>query len=122
TAGAAITHKFLGAFGPDGTEAATFSTLGAMAIDQTSEDLYVESNPGTIYKVGPEGEPRDFAALGSNELTGLGLRFNETGINGLAVNSTTHDLYVVENNGPQRIGVFKANGEPGEFSALLSSK
>lgn len=119
---AALTHSFIGAFGPDGTEASTFNTIGALALDQSNGDLFVEDSSGKVFKFGPQGEPRDFAALGSNELAGLSLRFTEAGINGLGVNPTTHDLYVAENLGTQQIGVYKANGEPGEFSALASSK
>jgi hypothetical protein len=88
-----------------------------VAVDQSDGDVYVaDTAAGAIYKFGPEGEPVDFAALGSNELEGLSFSDAEHGLVELAVNSSTHDLYVVENAPVNGVSVFHANGEAAEFS------
>jgi hypothetical protein len=119
SADAGIVHPYLGSFGPDGTAGTSFGRPGAVAVDQSDGDVYVaDTAAGAIYKFGPEGEPVNFGALGSNKLEGLSFSDGEPGLVELAVNSTTHDLYVVENAPVNGVSVFKANGEPAEFSAL----
>lgn len=120
-ASAVVVHPYLGSFGPDGTSATAFGRPGAVAVDQSSGDVYVaDTAAGAIYKFGPEGEPVDFAALGSNKLEGLAFSAAEPGLVELAVDSTTHDIYAVENAPVNAISVFHADGEPAEFSALGS--
>jgi hypothetical protein len=117
SAGAVVVHPYLGSFGPDGSAGTAFGRPGAVAVDQSDGDVYVaDTAAGAIYKFGPEGEPVDFAALGSNELEGLSFSDAEPGLVELAVNSSTHDLYVVENAPVNGVSVFHANGEAAEFS------
>jgi hypothetical protein len=117
SASAVVVHPYLGSFGPDGSAGTAFGRPGAVAVDQSDGDVYVaDTAAGAVYKFGPEGEPVDFAALGSNELEGLSFSDAEPGLVELAVNSSTHDLYVVENAPVNGVSVFEANGEPAEFS------
>jgi hypothetical protein len=121
SASAATVHPYLGSFGRDGSTATAFGRAGAVAVDQSDGTVYVaDTTAGAIYKFGPEGEPVDFAALGSNELTGLAFNAGEPGLVQLAVDATTHDLYVVENAPVNGVSVFHANGKAAEFSALDS--
>jgi WD40-like Beta Propeller Repeat len=121
TAQAGVVHPYLGSFGPDGAAGSTFGRPGAVAVDQSDGDVYVaDTAAGAIYKFGPDGEPVDFAATGSNKLEGLAFSDAEPGLVELAVNSTTHDLYAVENSPVNGVSVFHADGEPAEFTALGS--
>lgn len=116
---AAIVHPYLGSFGPDGSTGTGFGRPGAVAVDSSSGDVYVaDTAAGAIYKFGPAGEPVDFAALGTNKLEGLTFSAAEPGLVELAVDPTTHDLYVVENAPVNGVSVFHADGTPAEFSAL----
>jgi hypothetical protein len=120
SAGAVVVHPYIGSFGPDGSTSTAFERPGAVAVDQSDGDVYVaDTAAGAIYKFGPEGEPVDFAALGSNELEGLSFSDAEPGLVELAVNSATHDLYVVENAPVNDVSVFHADGEPAEFSPIV---
>jgi DNA-binding beta-propeller fold protein YncE len=121
TARAGVVHPYLGSFGQDGAAGTAFGRPGAVAVDQSDGDVYVaDTAVGAIYKFGPDGEPVDFATLGSNKLEGLSFSDAEPGLVELAVNSTTHDLYVVENAPVNAASVFHADGEPAEFTALGS--
>jgi hypothetical protein len=121
TARAGVVHPYLGSFGQDGAAGSAFGRPGAVAVDQSDGDVYVaDTAVGAIYKFGPDGEPVDFATAGSNKLEGLSFSDAEPGLVELAVNSTTHDLYAVENAPVNAVSVFHADGEPAEFTALGS--
>jgi hypothetical protein len=124
-AGAAITHPYTGnSFGPAGAAAAgEFELPGAIGKDQSSGDVYVaDLGANTLFKFDGEGEPMDFTALASSEIGGFTFHANEPGVSQIAVDSSSHDFYVVENAPVNSVKVFHASGEPGEFSALASSQ
>lgn len=68
------THPYTGAsFGPDGTTATSFSNAQGLALDQSSEAVYVyDAGAGAIYKFDAAGNPVDFSALTSNAIEGVG--------------------------------------------------
>ena len=62
-------HPFLREFGHSATEA--FSNPNGIAVDETTGAVYVaDIGTDTVYKFDANGGPLDFAALGSNALTG----------------------------------------------------
>ncbi len=62
----AESHPFLFSFG-------SLSDPNGIAIDQSSGDVYVaDIGTDTVYKFDANGDPVDFASLGSNALTGAG--------------------------------------------------
>ncbi len=63
-------HPFLNiSFGHNATE--TFSNPNGIAIEEATGDVYVaDIGTDTVYKFDASGNPLDFAALGSNALTG----------------------------------------------------
>jgi DNA-binding beta-propeller fold protein YncE len=63
-------HPFLREFGRGATEA--FSNPNGIAVDETTGDVYVaDIGTDTVYKFDANGNPLDFAALGSDALTGV---------------------------------------------------
>ncbi len=63
-------HPFLHEFGRSATE--TFSNPNGIAIDESSGDVYVaDIGTDAVYKFNANGEPEEFAALHSDELTGV---------------------------------------------------
>jgi hypothetical protein len=114
------THEYTGiSFGPGGTSATHFERPAAIAIDQTTHDVYV-ADPGTdsIYRFNENGEPADFTGtapyLSANAITGINF-YPRSGWNQIAVNSTNGDIYT--NDGFYTLAVFQENGEPADFSA-----
>ncbi len=62
-------HPFLREFGHNATEA--FSNPNGIAVDESTGDVYVaDIGTDTVYKFDASGNSLDFAALGSNALTG----------------------------------------------------
>jgi hypothetical protein len=62
-------HPFLHEFGHNATEA--FSNPNGIAVEESTGDVYVaDIGAGTVYKFDANGTPLDFAALGSNALSG----------------------------------------------------
>ena len=120
---AASTHEYTGvSFGPDGTSSTSFERPGAVAVDQSTHDLYVaDYGAGDVYKFNEKGEASDFSALSSHQLSGFSFSASEPNVQQIAVNSTTHDFYVV-NFGTESLQAFHANGERAEFSSLGSSE
>jgi hypothetical protein len=75
TASAAQTRSYTGvSFGPDGVGGSTsFESLQSVAVDSTSGDVFAyDVGAGAIYKFDSDGAPVNFAATGSNEITGVG--------------------------------------------------
>src|SRR6185437_3178056 len=118
---AAVTHSFEGSFGPDGTAATSFETPGALGVDQSTGNLYVEDLvAGTVQKVNSAHEPEAFTGVAPNivggKLTGFSFYKEKAPINQLAVNSVSHDFYVV-NFGTNSLRAYQADGEPADFTA-----
>ena len=66
---AAVTHPYTGvSFGPDGTEGTAFGRVQSVAIDPSTEDVFVYDGGegGRIYKFDPAGAPVNFSALSGN--------------------------------------------------------
>jgi hypothetical protein len=69
------TRGYLGSFGPGGPGSGTFHYLQAVAVDQSTEDVYVydDGEGGRIYKFNAKGEPLAFSGLaGSNAIESVG--------------------------------------------------
>jgi hypothetical protein len=113
-ASAATFHEYTTSFGPDGTPDTDFAQSGPIAVDPTTDAVYVgEPSSGSIVKFDAAGQPSDFASTpGSNEIKGLTIfAFDESE---LAVGPTNHDIYTID---PSTIRAFKANGEADKFTA-----
>jgi Divergent InlB B-repeat domain len=109
-------------FGPDGTSGTKFEHAGALAVDQSTHDVYAaDYGNGTVYKFNEKGEAGEFSGLASRDITGLSFSASEPNVGQIAVDSSTHDFYVV-NYGTKSLKAFQANGEPAVFSALASSE
>ena len=68
---ASITHPYTGvSFGPDGTEGTAFGRVQSVAIDPSTEDVYVYDGGegGKIYKFDAAGSPVNFSALPGNAI------------------------------------------------------
>jgi hypothetical protein len=96
---AELTHFYTGhSFGPEGLGASRFPgevTPASVAVEQSTGDVYAVASGGGIYKFNASGEPVDFSALGTNEITS-GLEVEAPYVQ-LAVSSagpTAGDLYV----------------------------
>lgn len=105
------------AFGPDGTELSRFDGAGPVAVDQQSHVVYAGGdNSDKLYKFDGEGNPVAWGGsepyLSGNELSGL--TFPPEGQHQVAVDSSSHTVYVTSGNA---IRAFQADGEPSEFIA-----
>ncbi len=114
-AAAAVDPEYLGAFGPDGTEATSFEGPTIVAVDEATGVVYVGDNKKQIlYKFDSEGNPLNWGGsagyISGNEIGGLS--FTER--NQVAVDPETHVVYVTSAN---KVRAFEANGEPHLFSA-----
>ena len=70
-ASALQSHPFKEVFGS--AEQPSFAADRSLAVDQSSEDLYVlDSTEDALYRFNPDGTPANFAALGSNVIDGEG--------------------------------------------------
>jgi hypothetical protein len=119
---AAGTPIYSSSFGPDGTDATFFAGPNAVAVNEATHDVYVlDANllaeTAKLNKFDEDGTPTNFSALGENTIAGFSF---SSGHNQIAVNSTSHDIYVVQYPGSVR--ALQENGEPAEFSALGSSE
>jgi hypothetical protein len=105
SASAAVTHPYMGlSFGPDGTAATSFANLQGVAVDQSSEEVFVyDAGEGKIYKFDAAGNPVDFSALTGNAIEGIGGAI-EPGTEEIAVapasapGGTAGDIYVANNS------------------------
>ncbi len=121
-AAAAVNPEYLGAFGPDGTEATSFERLGAIAVDEGTGDIYVgDWKKQVLYKFDSEGHPLNWGGsapyISGNEISGLSF-FEHPEDNQAAVDPETHVLYVTSDN---KVRAFEPNGEPHEFTAGLGA-
>ncbi len=117
-ASAVETRSLEASFGPDGTAATHFEHPAAVGIDESTGAVYVaDVAAGAIEKFNSEHKPEMFTGISpnisGNELTGFSLRASDEGE--LAVNSASHDFYVVD-NGTNRVLAFQSDGEPVDFT------
>jgi hypothetical protein len=110
---------YLGSFGPDGSEATGFVEPTSLGVDQSSGAVYVgDSETQTLYKFDSEGNPLDWGGTGLNisgpKITGLAFRTANAEENQIAVDPTTHVVYVTSGD---KVRAFEANGEPHEFTS-----
>lgn len=108
------TRSFEEGFGADGTASSTFLYPWSLAVDQTT---------GRVYAASLESVVRGFSVVAHTPEAlpnvGFGLSpISEQG-NQIAVNSTTHDFYVVGlvPEFPVSVRAFHSNGESADFSA-----
>jgi hypothetical protein len=115
---AAVTQpKYLGSFGPDGTEATDFESLGPIGVDEESGVVYVgDRSQDALYKFDVEGNPLNWGgsapSISGNEISGVAWSESDVG-NQIAVDPETHVVYSTNNN----LRAFESNGEPHEFTA-----
>jgi hypothetical protein len=109
---AVVTHPYVGSFGPGGPGVGTFGQIAGVAVDQSTQDVYVydDSEGGRIDKLDAEGEPVAFAGLaGSNAIDGVGVA--GTGEEELAVDESTGpdkgDIYVALS---REVAIYSAAG------------
>lgn len=120
SAGALETRSVENSFGPDGTSGSEFFYPWSLAFDQGSHSLYVASLADRIERFDGGHEPvherepfsGSSAAIVEGELAAFSL---SSFANQLAVNSSTHDLYVV--SGSPGVAAYQASGEPANFTA-----
>jgi hypothetical protein len=109
----------------------SFSEPRSIAIDQSTDDVLVaDAGTGTISGWGPDGEPAEFSALGSNEIDGSEtpegeLVFGGPGETQIAVDNsggaTDGDIYVPQANaGPEEKGLVDIFSPTGEFLGQLT--
>jgi hypothetical protein len=110
--------SYLSSFGPDGTESTGFGGAGPIAVDQAADLVYVIDHPtGSLLKFDLSGHPVAFTGtagnIAGNAITGLSF-FSFGSGSQVAVDSTTHRIYVTSGNS---VVAFEASGEPAEFTA-----
>ena len=105
---AALTHPYTGlSFGPDGTEGTTFGRVQSVAIDPSTEDVYVYDGGegGRIYKFDAAGTPVDFSAQPGNAIEAGGGSVLSAAENQIAIappgspGGTAGDIYVANLHG-----------------------
>jgi hypothetical protein len=105
------THALEASFGEDGTSASEFDYPLSVGLDQSDGDVYVGSAAGTVAKFDSAHQPLAF--------TGVSFAYSPPA-NQLAVNSTSHDLYVVA-GGPGEaataVSAYQSDGKPADFTA-----
>jgi hypothetical protein len=104
-------------FGPDGSNGTNFERVGSVAVDQQSGVVYVLDGIGeALFKFGPSGEPIAFSGanpeISDNRIDGIVPFTEERALSQVAVDSTSHTVYVTEEH---TLRAFTAEGEPAEF-------
>jgi hypothetical protein len=94
---AAITHPYIGSFGP---ASGSFGQVAGIAVEQSTQDVYVydDSEGGQIYKFNANGEPVDFSGLGGNVIESVG-----------QAGSAEEQLAVDDSAGPAKGDIYAAN-------------
>lgn len=126
SARAKVDFEYEKAFGPDGTTLSAFASVTSVAIDQSEKRVYVlDRKVDAVYKFDFAGNPVDFGGSSSdvsgNKLTVLPVA-NIFGARQIAVDSSTHTIYVPGEDPPLEWGgtvlqAFEADGDPAEFTA-----
>lgn len=123
---AAIAHEYKSSFGPNCTEATQFVWTGAIAVDESTHDVYVadlgqpSSGPAVraVYRCTANGEEADFTAgpgAGTNHISGFAF-LQSQGSSQIAVSPTSHDFYVVDQEASV-VKAFAQDGEEAKFTA-----
>lgn len=120
SAGALETRSLENSFGPDGTASSEFFDPWSLAFDQGSHSLYVASLANRIERFDgghePAHEREPFSGSSAAIVEGELAAFSFSAIaNQLAVNSSTHDFYVV--SGSPGVAAYQASGESANFTA-----
>jgi hypothetical protein len=110
------THEFEGSFGPDGTTGTSFQRAMALALDQSTGNVYVgDVIAGSVEKFNLAHEPEPFTGMSLSIVEGKlpvsGFQYNPA--DQLAVNPTSHDLYVEGGS----VRAYESNGDPVDFTA-----
>jgi hypothetical protein len=98
---AALTHQYIGSFGPSGTGPGAFGFVQSVTVDQSTQDVYVydDSQGGRIYKFDGAGEPVAFSGLASgNEIESVG-----------TAGEAEVELAVDDSSGPDKGDIYIAN-------------
>lgn len=114
-------YEIVKQFGPDGTGLTEFSSgrASSVAVDQQSHAVYVlDAYAQKLYKFDDDGTPVVWGGsepyISGNELSGLPSLSLYENTRQVAVDSTSHTIYVT---GTSSIVAFQADGEPAKFSA-----
>jgi hypothetical protein len=110
--------EYVKSFGPDGTESSDFVLINGVAVDQQTDDVYVlDAEAGTLSKFEADGTPLAWGGsapyISGNVISGLDL-FTGTAVNQLAVDSSSHVIYLTEKHS---VRAFHVDGEAAEFTA-----
>jgi hypothetical protein len=100
---AAITHLYTGtSFGPDGVGSGSFGRAVAVAVAQSSGDVFVldASEGGRVYKFNATGEPVDFSSSGTDKIEGVG-----------SAGGSEEELAVDDSSGPDAGDIYVANNQ-----------
>jgi hypothetical protein len=103
-ASAELTHFYTAqSFGPEGrTGARTFVTPQSIAVDQSTDDVYVYDDgfaEGSVYKFSASGEKANFSALGANAIEKVGTHGTDE-----------VEIAVDNSSGPAKGDIYVANG------------
>jgi hypothetical protein len=106
SAAAAVIHPYLSSFG-------SFTNVQGVATDAAGDVYVFDAGASTIDKFDASGNPVNFAATGTNEITGVsggGASENELAVDN-STGSTAGDIYVA-NGSPSAVQIFSAEGSP----------
>jgi hypothetical protein len=97
---AATTNPYLSSFGPDGSGAGTFGRVEGVAVEQSTQDVYVYdgSEGGRIYKFNASGNPVNFSGLGGSVIESVGGAYG-----------SEEEVAVDESAGPTKGDIYAAN-------------
>ncbi|HTC71940.1 MAG TPA: hypothetical protein VK655_03580, partial [Solirubrobacteraceae bacterium] len=108
--------RFLEAsFGPDGTAATVFGEPGAVAVDQSTGNLYVgQPFEGDIEKFDAAHEPEPFMGIDTAVVEGQLTGFGSPPLPGqIAADPATHDIYFTAGSA---VRAYESDGEPANFT------
>ena len=118
---AATAHEYKSSFGPDCTEATQFAHPGAVAVDESTHDVYVADlgeHVREVFRCTADGKEAAFTAgsgAGTNHIAGFGFSFGQGGSQ-IAVSPTSHDFYVADKENLV-VKAFAQDGEEAKFTA-----
>ena len=117
----AVAHEYESSFGPNCTESTQFSETGAIAVDESTDDVYVADLGGggnAVYRCTADGKEADFTAgtgASTNHISGFNLPVSQGGSQ-IAVSPTNHDFYVADRE-DLAVKAFAPDGEEAGFTA-----
>ena len=118
---AATGHEYSSSFGPDCTESTRFEKAGAIAVDESSHDIYVaDLGRGVrgVFRCTASGGEAKFTAgpgAGTNGIPGFGFPPGPGGSQ-IAVSPISHDLFVADEK-KFAVKAFAEDGEEAKFTA-----